>query len=310
MKESTNTVLAIDVAKAELVVFDGRSTTTVPNDRRSIRTLLKAHRERLLVCEPTSTHHRELVHEAHKLGMGVCLVNPRDAGCYRESRSFRAKTDVVDAVALHSFTVKHCDELRRWSPPSEELVRLRTLITARKTAVTHRASLTQAMGRMDEFRPVREELNRLVASLDAQIETIVRPYEEYSILRSIPGIGPVSATTTACAMRTCTFESADALVAYAGLDLRVRDSGSFKGRRRLTKRGDPVLRWCLVMAGFSFLQSGIGKPIDDDLKAKGRHRVERGVIAARKLLRLAHHLCERREHFDPQKFRWRVDTNT
>jgi transposase len=40
-------------------------------------------------------------------------------------------------------------------------------------------------------------------------------------------------------------QHADACIAFLGLDVRVRDSGAWRGRRKLTKKGNPELR-CLL----------------------------------------------------------------
>lgn len=44
------------------------------------------------------------------------------------------------------------------------------------------------------------------------------------------------------------FANSDALVAYSGLDPRAHDSGRSRGRRRLSKRGEPALRRQIVGA--------------------------------------------------------------
>lgn len=38
------------------------------------------------------------------------------------------------------------------------------------------------------------------------------------------------------------FKTSDAFIAFLGMDVRVRDSGGYRGRRKLTKAGDPELR--------------------------------------------------------------------
>jgi transposase len=74
---------------------------------------------------------------------------------------------------------------------------------------------------------------------------------QHTLLMSLPGIGPwlaavILGETGGDILR---FHSGDALIAAAGLDPRVRQSGAtLQSRGRLTKRGSPHLRWALFCA--------------------------------------------------------------
>jgi len=44
------------------------------------------------------------------------------------------------------------------------------------------------------------------------------------------------------------FSGSDAFIAFLGLDIRVRESGYYKGRAKLSKQGEPELRRLLYWA--------------------------------------------------------------
>jgi len=67
--------------------------------------------------------------------------------------------------------------------------------------------------------------------------------------RAIPGVGPLTAMALVAVYHRGHFRSVDAFIAFMGTDVRVRESGQSRGRRKLTKKGDPELRRLL----FNFL---------------------------------------------------------
>ena len=81
--------------------------------------------------------------------------------------------------------------------------------------------------------------------------------------RNIPGTGVARATVAAVlpALATKEFRSKDAFVAYCGLDLKVADSGQKKGRRRISKNGDPHIRRALYMAAMAASRTKAWNPL-------------------------------------------------
>jgi transposase len=86
--------------------------------------------------------------------------------------------------------------------------------------------------------------------LEQEIETLAKQFEEYEILTSIPGIGTKIAATLISEIGDITqFSHPKKLVAYAGIDPRVFQSGKFTATiNRITKRGSTKLRQTLYTA--------------------------------------------------------------
>lgn len=70
------------------------------------------------------------------------------------------------------------------------------------------------------------------------------------LLRLIPGIGSVTAAIILSEVGDIThFKSPTSLVAYAGIDPMVKQSGEFlSNRNKMSKRGSPYLRRALFLA--------------------------------------------------------------
>jgi transposase len=97
----------------------------------------------------------------------------------------------------------------------------------------------------------QEHLSKLAADIDA----LAKEIEEYKILQSIPSIGEkIAATIISEIGEIERFNHPKKLVAFAGVDPEVFESGKFKATLvRITKRGSSRLRHALYMA----IRSGI-----------------------------------------------------
>ncbi|MDQ0272170.1 transposase [Cytobacillus purgationiresistens] len=79
---------------------------------------------------------------------------------------------------------------------------------------------------------------------------MAKSVEEYTIIQSIPGIGgKIAATIVSEIVEIDRFTNPKKLVAFAGVDPSVFESGTFKGtQNRITKRGSSRLRHALFVA--------------------------------------------------------------
>src|SRR5690606_17833813 len=83
-----------------------------------------------------------------------------------------------------------------------------------------------------------------LSKLEAEIDTLAKEIEEYEIIKSIPGIGEkIAATIISEIGEIDRFNHPKKLVAFAGVDPSVFESGRFKASiNRITKRGSSRLR--------------------------------------------------------------------
>lgn len=115
-----------------------------------------------------------------------------------------------------------------------------------------------------------EFLEAQVADVDAALDTLLQQTEQY--LTTIPGIG---ATTAAALLGEIgnveRFPNLEKLVAYAGIDPTVYQTGQFEaGAARMSKRGSPYLRHALWLA------ASVARQYDPQLKAYYQRRRAEG----------------------------------
>jgi len=299
-------ILAIDVSKANLEVFDGSVSREVKNCVGEIEALLLSHPNAVVVCEPTGRYHYFLVETAVRLGHTVYLVNPREAKNYKESMSFRAKTDKLDAHYLYQYVMRNSDLLRPYRPASKELAQLRELLGRRQGVVESRTALTQSLGKelSASEQALLSTFDAVLRDIEAKMDAIASQYPTYELVRSIPGVGRISGCALVFVLESKSFENSDQLVAFLGLDVRIRQSGKFRGLEKLSKRGDPILRFLICFAGRGLLHSLLGRDKRKRLEDQGRKFPERMVIAARKILRVAFQLHKTQTAFQAAKWSW------
>lgn len=186
----------------------------------------------------------------------------------------------------------------RWGEP--QALALQAL--ARRSAAS-----TRAIGaRGTVVRPFARhllDLQQRIAELEAAITATLREDEDGRRLQQIPGIGPIHAATIRAELGdVARFTSVDQVIAYAGLEPRVRQSGAFVGQRKLSKRGPGALRHALYLAALvavRFRPEWQGRY--QRLLNRGRAKKEALTILSRALLKVIYTLRRTGASYNPAR---------
>jgi transposase len=304
----TKITLGIDVAKDQHVIFNWQTkqTTTLPNQRSDIQVWLKSLKGPVRIAiEPTSHYHLIMVEEAQALGNEVYLVNPRQLVHYRVAVNVRNKTDPLDAMLLARYLAHEGSQLRPFQPQDRRAQRLWRLILRRATVVKSRQQLQQSFAEVQmPIQGLLTQFQQLLARIDRQVLVLIRElgwWSDYLCCLSIPGIGPGNATALVTAYHRGAFAGSDAFVSYLGLDVRIRESGYYRGRRKLTKRGEPELRRLLFCASHGARKYQRFADYYQRQLEKGLSKIAARVVLARKLARIAFTLMKNEELFIKQE---------
>jgi len=252
-------------------------------------------------------------------------------------RQARAKTDRLDERTLARLVWageldavwmpdERCRVMRRRLARREQLVRARS----RAKNEIHAVLMRRLQGRppMSDLFGVKgrawlrtlelpveeaetlESVMRQIEFLDAEIAAVERLIAREVLgspdarrLMTVPGVNVICAATFLAAIGDIRrFRSARALVAYLGLDPRVRQSGTEPARGgRISKRGSGSVRWALVEAATSVVrQPGPLRAFYQRLRARRGHG-KAVVASARKLASLFWCLLSRSEDYAHQQ---------
>jgi len=305
----TPVLIGVDVSKAELsICLQGRSgVQTLNNDAAAIRRWLKTLGGRAhIAVEATNTFHLALVEQAHAMGHVVYVVDGYRLSRYREGVGGRAKTDRTDAELLLRYLQREEADLRPWMPPPAGYVALQRLLHRRARLVQAQVSLRQSLAGIPEFKAATravlermEQLDHLIRRRILLVQHEVGSRADAGRCEAIEGIGALTAAALANAFRRGAFRSSDAFIAFIGLDVRVRESGQYKGRRRLTKQGDPEIRRLLHNAAMAAARSPRWQPFYRRYLDRGLKPTQALVILARKLARVAFALMKTQTDYRP-----------
>ncbi len=206
--------------------------------------------------------------------------------------SSRVKTDKADTLWLARLLVAGLipevwvpphpvRELRSLLAHRQRLIQSRTRLRNRLHSVLHRYQLAPPDG--DPFAPAQrafwsglpvspttqlrvrhdlaslDQLDHQLTELSDELERLstCAPWaERLPYVLQLPGFGLVTALTLLAGIGDITrFESAKALVGYAGLGSGVHDSGQTHRTGKLTKTGRREMRWALVEAAWRAVDS-------------------------------------------------------
>jgi len=266
----------------------------IPNTYQEVSRLLTtihlAHSKLTVGCEATGSYQLPVMQACLRLGIPCRLLNPLTTKQYTKTTIRGRKTDRDDALSIARLTQRGEGNLVTVATlnPARNYVRLATKIQQHLHAIKlEQRYLSDITGKEVDlgFLAVAAELEQLTLNLRAQATTHV-DLVSYQLLLSLVGVGPAIAVSLSAEVGDINrFDSAKQLVAYAGLDPRVRQSGTVLNRNtRLTKRGSSELRHSL------FLAANIARQHDPDLKTyyqkkrnEGRTYTEATVATARKL---------------------------
>jgi transposase len=304
-------LIGVDVSKATLAICLGpdQPVQSLDNDRKSIARWLATLPAGpvCIAAEATNTFHLDLVDLAHRAGHTVYLVDGYRLSRYRDSIGTRAKTDASDAQLLQRYLAHERDSLRPWSPPPKGYRTLQQLLNRRATLVRARVALQQSLADLPGLKQAAATLFRQLKRIDQKIQQgLVDALSELDWdadskrCQGIEGVGPLTAAALTMSFHRGAFRSSDAFVAFLGLDVRVRDSGQLRGRRRLTKKGSPELRRLLFLAAMQAARSRSWKDFYQRHLDRGFSRVQALVILARKLARVAFALLKNQTDYRPK----------
>ena len=178
------------------------------------------------------------------------------------------------------------------------------LVLAAQTSISSGRALT---GRGSHLRILCDQLEHTQANLnrlEGELERLITTDPGTKGLRQMPELGPKTVAVVRAELGEVNrFTRTDQAVAYAGMDIEIKESGKFKGKAKLSKRGSGLLRQILYLAAIRSIHlegSAFG--------AYYHHLVERGLkkmsavmAVMRKMVAVTTHLMKTGEDYDPSK---------
>ena len=267
------------------------------------------------VMEATGVYHQRLAMYLYQQGYGVSIMQSGRVKRYAQSLPQRSKTDLLDSKMLAMLGCER--ELPLWEPPRKVLLELKALSRERMALIRDRvtnnnrmdaiaSSTFQHCGEIKRYKRRIKLLESQIKEVEEEMKTLLAKDAELSekmdYLESIPGVSFITAATIVGeTMGFAGITSAKQLTSYAGYDVVIRESGTYKGKSTISKKGNRHIRRVLHMPSMTSVRMNPTlKPFYDRLKSKKAKPIIALVAVQRKLLVLMYSLWKNEIYYDPE----------
>lgn len=281
----TDYTIGVDISKAHLDVYrlpDG-ACAHFGNNAGGFRDLIKwidtLSVERI-VYEPTGSYHLDMEAALARVDLPLVKVNPLHAKRFAQACGTRTKTDEVDARMLARLGVAMQPDCTRVpSPIQRDLKALQiarmALIKDRTAAKNRTKQIRGDLLRRQNAKRLRQIENDLQAIEQAML-TLIKTQDAtartFQIVRSIPGIGDITAAALLIELPELGTLAPKKVASLAGLAPYTRQSGQWKGNS-------------FIGAGRKFLRNALYMPAvvacrhNPDMKTKYQQLINAGKPA-------------------------------
>lgn len=295
-------ILGIDVASRKLDLAwpkpDGFGHASIEYSETAIQQFLNTHSfvtpdSCTIGLESTGDYHLAVSQYFIKKGFTVKLINPILTKQHTKYTIRGTKTDTKDAESICKLVADGEGEqvsLDDLTNKKKELLRLAHFVTQSSSKFKLRISSVKRK-QLPDMEHIEAKLEQFISQMKSFAAELVDEVtqdqsEEEKIIMSIPGFGKQLAASVHHELGDISrFDNRKALIAYAGLDPTVRQSGQLHTTGRISKRGPSQLRRAL------FLAAQVSQRFDPEMrryyekkKRQGRSHREILCIIGRKLL--------------------------
>lgn len=305
--------IGIDVSKGTLDIasLPDAESWVVTNEDRGLADLvprLMALQPTLVVLEATGGFESAAVAALAKHGLPVVVVNPRQVRDFAKSIGRLAKTDAIDAGVLALFGQRIRPMVRPL--PDEAAQLLDALLTRRRQLLE---MLVAEKNRLGFARgPVQRDITTHIRWLEKRLADVDRDLTEAiaasplyraqeDLLRTVPGVGPVTARTLLGKLPELGRLSRREIAALVGVAPLNRDSGKLRGKR-LVWGGRAPVRAALYMAALVGVKHNpILRAFFTRLRAAGKLFKVAITACMRKLLTILNAMVHHQLPWQPKK---------
>lgn len=264
------------------------------------------------VMEATGSYHQQLAQYLFDHKYPVCVLNPLIIKRFIQMKLQHNKTDKSDAKMISLYAQEQ--ELKLWSPEPlyiQECKILNTTISLyfkQSTALKNKLHSLEYKGIKGivyhSVKRQQKQLQKEIKILEDQVENLIKEYEPKMLtnISSISGIGKKTAMMLIA--NTYAFKSFDhytQVSSYFGLSPIDRLSGSsIRGRSRISKTGNPIVRNHLFLCSFTACQYNPQcKALYERIVAKGKSKKLALIAVCNKLLKQSFAIAKSGIPYDP-----------
>jgi transposase len=310
---SEEVFIGIDISKAQMdvAIWGQEETWEFCNDIAGRQELVEKAQElkpSLIVIEASGGIEQRIVAELYLERLPIAIVNPTRVRNFARSTGQLAKTDKLDARLIAQFGQAVRPQVRPLRTAEQE--HLNALVTRRRQVV--QILTAEKNRRSTTYSTLSKRLQRHIDWLASELKALDLEIEQYiqespswrknaALLRSVPGIGPVTASTLLAELPELGTRNRQQIAALVGVAPLNKDSGKMRGKRRVFGGRAPVRR-ALYMATLVATQfNPVIRTFYEHLLAQGKEKKVALTACMRKLLVILNSMIRYQQSWRPYR---------
>ncbi|UKJ09122.1 IS110 family transposase [Solitalea lacus] len=269
----------------------------------------------LFVMEATGVYYENLAFHLNQQGEHVAVVLPNKAKKYKESLGLKSKNDSIDALGLSRMACEQA--LALWKAPQAGIYALRTLTRQIKNMATQ---ITVASNQLEAVqygmytdKLVEKMLRQQIAFFKKQKALLLKSLEQAiaadPVLSAkfekihIKGLGRLAVATVVAETNGFElFHNSAQLVSYASYDVVENQSGSHRGKTKISKKGNSHIRHCLFFPALNMVRYRVSPFVQlyERIYERSRIKMKGYTAIQKKLLVMIYTLWKNDMAFDEQ----------
>jgi transposase len=311
--KSEDIFIGIDISKTQMdvAIWDSEEAWEIQNDAEGWQELVEKAKELkpiLIVVEASGGIEQPIVAELYLEKLPVAIVNPTRVRNFARSTGQLAKTDKLDARLIAHFAQAVRPQVRPLRTAEQN--HLNALVTRRRQVV--QILTAEKNRRTTTYSTLRTRLWQHIDWLEAEVKALDEEIEQYiqecpswrknaALLRSVPGVGPVTASTLLAELPELGTRNRQQIAALVGVAPLNKDSGKMRGKRRVFGGRAPVRR-ALYMATLVATQANpVIRTFYEHLLAQGKEKKVALTACMRKLLVILNSMIRNQQPWRPYR---------
>jgi len=295
--------IGIDISKATLDVYDGLKSYKFENNKdgfEHIVSLAEQIDETILIFEPTGIYSYALTEFCSKHKINVVMVGPKESRDFARSLKVRSKTDKIDAQVLYKYQSHVEPDMVKIPSVNRHALKVQEMLNVYESIQSNKQRFkNQIESTSKEHKDLVRTLNRLIDNLDVEAQKLFNKIEllllkdmeikeSYDAISTIPSIGQKSALYLCAFFLKYPLANAKEMTALLGLDPMMKDSGTFRGKQKISKHGGQQIRNLLYLPTLCAIQHNPRiKTFYEGLTARAKTKKLAVIAAMRKLILMA-----------------------
>jgi transposase len=306
-KLATPQSVGIDVAKAKIdvaILWDMSETKNkqfqnqTEDDMKKLVSWLEengVNKDTPIIVESTGSYHWLSCLLLSEAGFLVHLINPLITKRYERSSIRGAKSDTVDAKRLAEigiiekelplfFDSRESLSAKKYHSLYAKIQKVKQQLERSYKDALESAEIVGISLNLNSIKDCLDQIDIALQILKKIIEENISNTAKE--LAEIKGISKFQASVLCNAVEGRTFENKNQLIAFFGLDIQIKQSGTWKGKEKLSKRGNSFYRMILFQLGWSLSRNNEQfREYYQRLRNQGKHYYTCLIATARKFLK-------------------------